>query len=98
MKRSFRRNVPADGDWAAVTERAAGIYGANASGKTTVLLCLSLLQVAVKESLRLCAIPPPPVTFMTPTRFTETTPRRSSWSTSRKTFGIGGRSTSRAPV
>lgn len=52
MKRSFRRNVPADGDWAAVTERAAGIYGANASGKTTVLLCLSLLQVAVEDSLR----------------------------------------------
>lgn len=52
MKRSFRRNVPTDGDWAAVTERVVGIYGANASGKSTVLLPLSLLQRAIALSLR----------------------------------------------
>ncbi|KQB84426.1 AAA family ATPase [Corynebacterium oculi] len=52
MKRSFRRNVPADHNWAAVTEHVVGIYGANASGKSTVLLPLGLIQVAVAFSLR----------------------------------------------
>lgn len=52
MKRSFRRNVPTDRNWTAVTERVVGIYGANASGKSTVLLPLGLIQVAVAFSLR----------------------------------------------
>lgn len=50
--RSFRRNVPADGDWAGVTERAVAIFGANASGKSTVIRAVGQLMDAVRESLR----------------------------------------------
>ncbi|RJQ71501.1 ATP-binding protein [Pseudonocardiaceae bacterium YIM PH 21723] len=42
--------APADGDWAATTTRVAGIYGANASGKSTVLHALDFARAAVQFS------------------------------------------------
>ncbi len=52
QRRSFYRNVPKDGDWSRQTERAVGIYGANASGKSTVLRPLAFIQHAVAYSLQ----------------------------------------------
>lgn len=49
---SFRRNVPEDGNWSSVTERVIALYGANASGKSTVLNALALLKIAVTNSHR----------------------------------------------
>ncbi|MBC3186450.1 ATP-binding protein [Corynebacterium sp. zg-331] len=51
QKRSFRRNLPKGGDWVAVTERLAGLYGPNASGKTTVVGALRVLREAVRYSV-----------------------------------------------
>ena len=42
-KRSFKTNHPKYGDWAAVVNPAAGIFGANASGKTTLIYALDEL-------------------------------------------------------
>ncbi|MCP2333133.1 hypothetical protein G443_003403 [Actinoalloteichus cyanogriseus DSM 43889] len=39
-----------DGDWADVTRRVAAIYGANASGKTTVLDALHFAVTAIRQS------------------------------------------------
>ncbi|MFZ2272887.1 AAA family ATPase [Corynebacterium variabile] len=52
QKRSFRTNLPKSGSWAGVTERIAGLYGPNASGKSTVLRALSVLQSAVYSSVQ----------------------------------------------
>ncbi|MBN6057192.1 ATP-binding protein, partial [Nonomuraea sp. RK-328] len=41
---------PADDDWVSATTRVAGIYGANASGKSTVLDALHFLVLAVSRS------------------------------------------------
>ncbi|SDH50493.1 hypothetical protein SAMN05421505_11731 [Sinosporangium album] len=41
---------PPDGDWASVTTRVAGVYGANASGKSTVLEALAFMVDAVRYS------------------------------------------------
>lgn len=41
---------PPGGDWARVTNRVAGIYGANASGKSTVLSGLRFVADAVRDS------------------------------------------------
>lgn len=50
QKRSFRRNVPKDGIWKNHVESTIAIYGPNASGKTTLLIALSMLRDAVRES------------------------------------------------
>jgi len=42
--------IPAGGDWIGATTRVAGIYGANASGKSTVLHALEFLCSAVARS------------------------------------------------
>lgn len=47
---NFRRNVPEDGNWPSATERVIALYGANASGKSTVLNILALLAIAVANS------------------------------------------------
>ncbi|WP_214106350.1 AAA family ATPase [Acrocarpospora catenulata] len=44
---------PVDEDWISVTTRVAGIYGANASGKSTVLDALDFLTAAVAKSATL---------------------------------------------
>ncbi|GAA5068502.1 hypothetical protein HNP84_008393 [Thermocatellispora tengchongensis] len=41
---------PADGDWVAATTRVAGIYGANASGKSNLLDALHFAGSAVRNS------------------------------------------------
>lgn len=41
---------PKDGDWTAVVHPVAGIFGANASGKSTVLNALAYAQAAVQHS------------------------------------------------
>src|SRR5574342_1009260 len=41
------------GDWASFTNRVAGIYGANASGKSTILTGLKFLVDAVQYSATL---------------------------------------------
>jgi predicted ATPase len=41
---------PSDGDWRAVTTRVAGLYGANASGKSTILDALHFMTQAVRFS------------------------------------------------
>lgn len=46
----FRGAHPAEGTWADVTNRVAGIYGANASGKSTVLDGFRFLATAVRNS------------------------------------------------
>lgn len=47
---ALKTNVPRPGhDWADCTERVAAIYGANASGKTTVLEALRALSAAVRS-------------------------------------------------
>lgn len=48
IRPSFKRLNPADGQsWADVTYRVAGIYGANASGKSTILDAITALDEAV---------------------------------------------------
>lgn len=39
-KRSLKTNHPADGDWISATNQAVGLFGANASGKTTLIEAL----------------------------------------------------------
>jgi uncharacterized protein len=46
----LRGNVPSDGDWVGATTRVAGIYGANASGKSTVLHALDFMTKAIELS------------------------------------------------
>ncbi|MDH6121840.1 ATP-binding protein [Kitasatospora sp. GAS204B] len=46
----FSATRPADGDWGVVTNRVAGIFGSNASGKTTVLDALEFARTAVRDS------------------------------------------------
>lgn len=41
---------PKDGDWLAATTRMAGIYGANASGKSTVVDALKFFRTTIVES------------------------------------------------
>jgi AAA15 family ATPase/GTPase len=41
---------PKDGDWGPVTNRIAGLFGANASGKTTVLDAMAFAVNAIRES------------------------------------------------
>lgn len=51
LVRSTAKGVaPADGDWRGATTRVAGIYGANASGKSTLLHALNFASDAVQES------------------------------------------------
>ncbi|WP_093415276.1 AAA family ATPase [Saccharopolyspora flava] len=45
-----RGAVPSDGDWRRATTRVAGIYGANASGKSTVLHAMDFMIAAVSFS------------------------------------------------
>lgn len=52
QKRSFQTNLPKGGEWINATERIAGLYGPNASGKSTVLLSMSALQGAVFSSVQ----------------------------------------------
>ncbi|UUV34315.1 ATP-binding protein [Amycolatopsis roodepoortensis] len=47
---SLRTNVPMDGNWVGATSRVAGIYGANASGKSTLLHALNFVGEAVQYS------------------------------------------------
>ncbi|MGV9361972.1 AAA family ATPase [Amycolatopsis sp. NPDC003731] len=47
---TLRTNVPPDGDWMKATSRVAGIYGPNASGKSTVLHALHFMSQAVRLS------------------------------------------------
>lgn len=39
-KRSLKANHPTDGDWISATNQAVGLFGANASGKTTLIQAL----------------------------------------------------------
>nr|WP_239096733.1 AAA family ATPase [Streptomyces sp. SID11385] len=41
---------PKDGDWGAVTNRVAGLFGANASGKTTVLDAMAFAVSVIRDS------------------------------------------------
>jgi len=50
MRSNLRRRVPSDGDWDGATVRVAGIYGANASGKSTLLDAMEFLRRAVRYS------------------------------------------------
>jgi AAA15 family ATPase/GTPase len=43
---------PKDGDWARATTRVAGIYGANASGKSTVVEALKFFRTMIMKSAR----------------------------------------------
>ncbi|MGP9724442.1 AAA family ATPase [Corynebacterium sp. AOP40-9SA-29] len=52
QKRAFTTNLPKTGEWRDNTERIAGLYGPNASGKTTVLMALEALRRAVAESVQ----------------------------------------------
>lgn len=52
QRRSFQTNLPADGSWTTATNRIAGLYGPNASGKTTVLRSLWALQAAIARSVQ----------------------------------------------
>lgn len=45
-----RGSAPANGDWTAFTTRVAGVYGANASGKSTLLEAIAFLRDAVRYS------------------------------------------------
>jgi len=46
----LKTSNPPDGDWSAYTWRAAGIYGANASGKSTVLEALNFMIGVIRSS------------------------------------------------
>lgn len=50
-KRSFKTNHPKDGDWVSVVNPAAGIFGANASGKTTLIYALDELVALPASSM-----------------------------------------------
>ncbi|MEV7964786.1 ATP-binding protein [Sphaerisporangium sp. NPDC088356] len=50
VRSSFSGSKPVDQDWIAVTTRVAGIYGANASGKSTLLEALDFMVQAVTHS------------------------------------------------
>ena len=47
---SLKTVVPENGDWNAATVRVAGIFGANGSGKSTVLSALNFTSQAVRSS------------------------------------------------
>ncbi|WP_328612881.1 ATP-binding protein [Amycolatopsis sp. NBC_00355] len=47
---NLRGNVPTEGNWVTSTTRVAGIYGANASGKSTVLHALDFMTSAIQRS------------------------------------------------
>ncbi|MFF2630054.1 ATP/GTP-binding protein [Kitasatospora griseola] len=47
---SFSGSRPVDNDWHSVTNRVAGIFGANASGKTNILDALDFVRRALRES------------------------------------------------
>jgi len=49
-KSTFEGVRPADNDWAGVTNRLAGIFGPNASGKTTFLQAMAFASDAVARS------------------------------------------------
>ncbi|MFF0426862.1 ATP/GTP-binding protein [Streptomyces sp. NPDC004520] len=49
-KSNFDAIRPKDGDWGSVTNRVAGLFGANASGKTTVLDAIDFAVSAIAES------------------------------------------------
>lgn len=50
-RRSLKTNHPQDGDWVSATHRVTGIFGANAAGKSNVLIPIIHLEEAVKNSL-----------------------------------------------
>lgn len=47
---SFNGIRPNDGDWPTVTNRVAGVFGPNASGKTTVLDSMAFARNAIRHS------------------------------------------------
>lgn len=47
---TLRTQRPKDGDWASVVHPVAGIFGANASGKSTILNAMAYAQAAVRLS------------------------------------------------
>ncbi|MFI9581924.1 ATP/GTP-binding protein [Streptomyces sp. NPDC052236] len=49
-KSSFEGVRPKDGDWSSVTNRVVGIFGPNASGKTTLLDAMDFAVKAIKNS------------------------------------------------
>ncbi|MFE9813664.1 ATP/GTP-binding protein [Streptomyces sp. NPDC005773] len=49
-KSSFEGVRPRDGDWASVTNRVIGIFGPNASGKTTLLDAMDFAVKAIAQS------------------------------------------------
>lgn len=51
VEKSFTRSHPSDGDWLAVTRRVAGIFGANASGKTKMLEVLPRVNEAIRSGI-----------------------------------------------
>lgn len=50
-KRTLKTNHPQDGDWASVTHRATGVFGANASGKSNLVTALTDLSIVASSSL-----------------------------------------------
>ncbi|MFJ4754693.1 ATP/GTP-binding protein [Streptomyces sp. NPDC088763] len=51
-KSSFEGVRPKDGDWGSVTNRVVGIFGPNASGKTTLLDAMDFAVKAISNSAR----------------------------------------------
>lgn len=51
-KSSFEGVRPADGGWDSVTNRVVGIFGPNASGKTTILDAMDFAVKAISNSTR----------------------------------------------
>lgn len=49
-KSNFNGVRPGDGDWAQATNRVAGIFGPNGSGKTSLLDAISFARTAITES------------------------------------------------
>ncbi|MFD5487986.1 ATP/GTP-binding protein [Streptomyces virginiae] len=49
-KSTFDAIRPKDGDWISVTNRVAGLFGANASGKTTLLDAMAFAVAAIRGS------------------------------------------------
>lgn len=52
----LKTSVPPDGDWISATTRVAGIYGANASGKSTVVDALRFMRHLVVNSATTMAL------------------------------------------
>ena len=50
VRPSLSTPLPKDGDWVGATTRVAGIYGANASGKSTVVDALQFFRATVMKS------------------------------------------------